>query len=410
MKRSLLFLFIILSSTILFVGPLFAVNGFVEEVEGQTVLHVWGTHYEMGYAYGFLMGEGIMEMVEDYTIDYYIKPFWYRMLRETAEEYLEVPSPYNVEMEAMVDGMKDAGVDIFIESLGRDADAMDIAILNSAPESNRQIACSSHSGWGKATRNDPFLGVSTVICRDLDWLPDSGDVLYRNMLIATFSSTISGEQPWVSIGFTGIIGCLSGFNSDGVGVFLDMGNQMDNMDRANGVAYVPELISLRFGIENSDYNGDGSCNIIDIYKAVEEHSMAGSYCIHAVSPWTTSTLPTPAVVIEAHYSAGVAPRFSTDDEELTPFLLIVTNHHRVLFPPEPCYRYEIIRNRLKEDYELGAREAWDIKSDVVNSTLQTMLFRPDSRDIRISFAVRGTQAPFIKPVFHTWESLFPDFR
>ena len=397
-------------------SPAPAVNGYLEDVEGQKVLHVWGTHYEMGYAYGYLNGGGIQAMIEDYTIDQYLGQSMYLLIRAAAAAYIEIPSPFDEEFQGMIDGMAAAGVDMFIESMSRDTDILDIGILNAAPESNREIACSSLSGWGRATMDDPALLGNTVLCRNLDWAPDKEGILYDNMLLTTFESSVPGEQPWASVGFSGIIGCLSGFNGNGIGIFLNMGNHPNIagafgetgggfMDR--GVKFVPELLALRAGMESTDFDGDGENTIVDIYSAVSVHTRGGTYCIHAVSPRTGCQLPVPAAIIEAHYSAGVLPRFSVDDEDLTPFLLAVTNHHRVLFPPAFCYRYNIIKSDLSEDFRLTAREAWDIEADVSNATLQTMLYRPDYLDIRVSFAVPGAQAPFIQPVAHTWDTLFP---
>ncbi len=418
MRRPSLFAPVLILS-LAFFSPVLAVNGFIEDVEGQNVMHVWGTHYEMGYANGYLNGVGIQAMVEDYTIDKYIGPVLYVLLRATAAQYIEIPSPFDEEFQGIIDGMEAAGVDMYIESLSRNTDILDIEILNAAPESNRQLACSSLSGWGQATMKDPALLGNTVLCRDLDWTPDSGGVLYNNMLITTYESSVPGEQPWVSVGFSGIIGCLSGFNGNGIGAFLNMGNHADKSAmpgdeglvgefiRDGGVKVVPELLALRAGMESNDFDGDGENTIADIYVAASTFRRGGTYCIHVVSPWTGCLLPVPAGIIEAHYSAGVAPRFSVDDEDLTPFLLAVTNHHRILFPPVYCYRYNIIKDSLMEDFRLTGREAWEIESAVANSTLQTMLFRPDYMDIRISFAVPGTQAPFIQPVVHKWDNLFP---
>ena len=387
-------------------SPLFAVNGYMEEVDGQTVLHVWGSHYEMGYANGYLNGAGIMEMLEDYTVDYFMTPLWYMYVRTVAQEILDCPERLEEEFDGIVDGMSDSGVDIYIDSLGRDADALDIKILNTGPESNVPIACSSHSGWGDATADSPDLEGGLVICRDMDWSPDPYGILYRNAMITTFDSSLPDEQRWVSIAYSGTIGCLSGFNESGVGAFLNMGNHVsDGLVNAR-YSVVPELLALRTGVEQDDLDGDGSCTLKDVYRAVNTNPRAGSYCIHVVAPWLTSELPVPAVVIEAHHSAGVMPRFSHHDEKLAPWFLAVTNHHRRLFPEILCLRYREIRQRLREDYRLSCREAWDIEAGVASSTMQCMLFRPDHMDIWVSFADSESEAPFIQPTHYGMEDLF----
>ena len=96
-------------------SPAPAVNGYLEDVEGQKVLHVWGTHYEMGYAYGYLNGGGIQAMIEDYTIDQYLGQSMYLLIRAAAAAYIEIPSPFDEEFQGMIDGMAAAGVDMFID-------------------------------------------------------------------------------------------------------------------------------------------------------------------------------------------------------------------------------------------------------------------------------------------------------
>jgi hypothetical protein len=387
-------------------GNLPAVNGYLEEGEEQNVLHLWGTHYEMGYANGYLNAPGIMEMLEDYAIDYFLTPYFYMYIRAIAQVYLKCPEQLEDEFDGMIDGLTDSGCDIYIESLERNPDALDLMILNAAPESNVPISCSSHSGWGDATIDSPGLHGGLVLCRDLDWSPDPYGILYRNALITTFAPSHPDEQKWVSIGYSGIIGCLSGYNEHGIGAFLNMGNHVTRgLENLRG-SVMPELLALRLGIEGTDYDDDGVCTIKDVYMAVKDHRRAGSYCIHAVSPSIGNELPHPAVIIEAHYSAGVAPRLSIHDEQLTPYLLIVTNHHRVLFPRVICTRYRAIKQRLREDYRLGCREAWDIEADVCNSTMQCMLFRPEKRDLWVSFADTGNWAPMIEPVHYSWNDLF----
>ena len=44
------------------------VKGELTSIEGKPVLRVWGTHYEMGYAHGYLLAPEIVAMLEDYML------------------------------------------------------------------------------------------------------------------------------------------------------------------------------------------------------------------------------------------------------------------------------------------------------------------------------------------------------
>ena len=62
---TLLFIIIILS-----VCCIAQVNGIVQDIDGKKVLIIWGTHYERGYAHGYLLGNEIVTIINDYIIDY----------------------------------------------------------------------------------------------------------------------------------------------------------------------------------------------------------------------------------------------------------------------------------------------------------------------------------------------------
>jgi|GEM_PF-2572324 len=42
------------------------VNGSLAEIEGISVLRIWGTPYEKGYAHGYLLAEDITTMLENF--------------------------------------------------------------------------------------------------------------------------------------------------------------------------------------------------------------------------------------------------------------------------------------------------------------------------------------------------------
>jgi len=46
------------------------VNGVLEDHHGKKVLTVWGTHYERGYAHGYLLGNEVKTVFENYIINY----------------------------------------------------------------------------------------------------------------------------------------------------------------------------------------------------------------------------------------------------------------------------------------------------------------------------------------------------
>ncbi|MFC2131996.1 hypothetical protein ACFLSQ_11220 [Bacteroidota bacterium] len=44
------------------------VNGDTSSVNDNKVIKVWGTHYERGYAYGYLLADEVIDILENYLI------------------------------------------------------------------------------------------------------------------------------------------------------------------------------------------------------------------------------------------------------------------------------------------------------------------------------------------------------
>ena len=107
MKRVIILLFIYSISARTFAQN---INGIIESDSANlTVVKVWGTHYERGFAYGYLMGAQISDMVEGY-----IKPVFGPYLDDARQiiidgEDLQIDSVYINEAIGVVDGMDSAG-------------------------------------------------------------------------------------------------------------------------------------------------------------------------------------------------------------------------------------------------------------------------------------------------------------
>ena len=67
-------------------------------------------------------------------------------------------------------------------------------------------------------------------------------------------------------------------------------------------------------------------------------------------------------------------------------LLAVTNHHRVLYPPTPCSRYDYQVAQLSLDFKVDTQELWDIEAAISYSgTMHMTAFRPNLRDLYVAF-------------------------
>ena len=99
----------------------------------------------------------------------------------------------------------------------------------------------------------------------------------------------------------------------------------------------------------------------------------------------------------------MAIRTSADNQAYDPklysdYYLAVTNHHRKLAEPEPCWRYDTLVERLNGTDVLDMDTAFDIERDVAYfdgpfNTVYMTGFKPDTREIWVAFPEDGLTAP-----------------
>jgi len=393
--------------SLLLVMGLFAFNAFsnpiivadTTRIDGKLVLWLRANHYENGFNYGCFLGDRIMNLFENYMI---INTFGgasgYSQARQIFDEKFIVDDKYIEIAQGMIAGIEAAGISLYSPTLNDDLTYKDVLIANSIPDftafskawNNKGPGCSDMASFGEATLNDPELGGKTVICRNLDW--DNRPILIENALIIVWAPGGPDEQRWVSFGFVGMIGALSGFNESGIATFQNMGNHYTS---PFGDQFYPVNLAQRNGLEMEDYNGDGICTPRDITDAVRDHNVASTYIINTAGP---SYFDPPAEILEIHNSYGDTIRTAAQNPNGFGDNLVSTNHFRLLKPPAFCYRYNRISDSLDASNQMSKSRNWNVlKTAGVSTNLQTIQYLPQSDKIRFSFAEIGTPAYMIEP-------------
>ena len=383
---------------------LFVANAVCDEVKGDTltydgkkVLRVWGTHYERGYAYGYLMADQIVELAFDYFLGsyFYNNPAIYNTMANYVTSYFVIEDKYQQEFDGMIAGMTDAGVNLYSTVLGRDFGTEDLLLCNSitdlagflASYGIDTIGCSSMSSWGNSTLYDPQLLGDIVISRNMDW--SSNAVLQSNHLMLISFPEEEDEQPWLSMCFSGMIGALSGVNINGTCAFMNVGNicTADNPGNLH-----PIFLSIRNGLEMLDYNQDGESNNYDVYSSIDNSIHYGASIVHSV------TNPE-AIIIEVNNENGTTLRTVSDNFEVSGDNLVATNHFRNLYDPVYCYRYQAFVNALESSDTVTLQDSWDITTDAggVANNLHTMQYAPSLNRLLWSTTYGGIPAYLRNP-------------
>ncbi|MCF8229542.1 MAG: T9SS type A sorting domain-containing protein [Bacteroidales bacterium] len=397
MRKFIISFCIALFSLTTFSNPI--TGGDTTNVEGKLVLYLMAGHYYNGVYYGQFLGDRIMDVMENYVITHtFGGAYGYQQIRQVFDQDFVVDQKYIDIAEGIIAGMQTGGFSIYSPTLGEELTYKDILIANTIPDfqsykgmvQTHGPGCSDLSSWGEATENDSWLDGETVISRNLDW--ESHPVLINNQLIIVWGQSDLYTQNFITIGFAGMIGALSGFNESGVATFQNMGNHYLS---PVGSGFYPINLAQRNGLEASDYNGDGICSPRDITDAVRDKAVASTYIVHSAG---RANLDFPAEILEIHNSLGDTIRIPSSSTPAFTDNLIATNHFRLLTSPSYCPRYNRICDSLELSQQMSVARNWDVLTTAgVTSNLQTIQYTPKNEIFWLSFAEPGIPAYQIEP-------------
>ncbi|MBI9038227.1 MAG: T9SS type A sorting domain-containing protein, partial [Bacteroidales bacterium] len=386
------------------------INGIiVSDSNNLTVVKLWGTHQERGFAYGYLLGDKITNIVNGYIL-----PIFGTHLDEARDiiikgEDLVIDSIYFEESKALIAGMDSAGTNTagidYIDGLVYNSFLDLIKLLGIYSDT---LGCSSLMDWGDATANTDLDGKS-VISRHLDW--SSYNVLINNQVMAIYLPSELDEQPWIMIGFAGQMSVLSGLNSQ-VAVFQHMMSDF-NGSTSHNMGYEPIWFTLRKAIEKKDFNNDGHNNVQDIRDAIVQNvnGFADGYIVAALASATTGADSLTALVAELApmpplitFRSNSYPDNIPGDNLYAANYEIKRNNHQ-----HYCGRYNSVVNAIGDGINISSLENWNIMRDHSNSSssnLQFMQVIPELGILNLSVHHNGNPAYQHEPVSYDIYELF----
>ena len=368
------------------------VNGEISNYEGKKILKVWGTHYERGYAHGYLLADNILDVIDNYLLGFFFQNniAVYEYSRQYVIDNFNIEDKYLTECEALIDGMEAAGVDIYNQQLGREYDKYDVLVSNSIVDltalrklrDELDFGCSSLSSWGNSTQSDTELNGSIVITRNMDWT--ANQTLFDNHLLLVNLPEESTENAWISFTFPGMIGALSAINEFNLSASMNMGNINYSSNEAN---LHPIFFSIRNGIEVNDYDENDLNQKEDIWKAINDKNHLSGSIIHAADI-------NAAQVIETNNQNGSCYRTFAENTMIPEYHLAATNHFRELYEPVYCYRYQGIADSLDENSYMSKERSWQVLAGAagISTNLHAIQYVPSLNYIRWSTATGSSPA------------------
>ena len=170
--------------------------------QGYTVLRVWGSHYEMGYAHASLLADYIVDGVAQFKA--VVGPN-YSTLRDLVVVAVWQPPEIEDEIEGMVDSLS---VTHPLDGI----DDLDLKVMNT--NGDWSWACRSHTCWGRYVQEP----IKTLATRRLDIVTP---VPMGNHHVLCAWDPQNGSPRWVTLGWSGYVSVVTGVNEFGTLVSLN---------------------------------------------------------------------------------------------------------------------------------------------------------------------------------------------
>ena len=384
------------------------VNGHLSQTGNKYILHVWGSHQERGYAHGYLMASNIMNMFSDYFFTYVCGSSVanYNYYQQYHQMHFNADTRFVNEAQGILDGMIASGISVYHNGLQRNLNVNDILFVNAIVDisgyqqgKDLELGCSSLSSWGQSTIADPFLQGSIVITRLMDW--NRNNTLIANPLLVVHHPSEPDERKWASLTYPGLFGALSAITDNGASAFLNMGNIHTYTDE-NNLSNI--LFDIRSGLERTDANNDGVHSTEDVLYTVSTGHHIGGTIIHSVQQWADSSQ---AAIIETNNS-GTVRRLHNQYSNLNADNLAATNHFRMLYAPEACYRYSRIIDSLSVNPYVSSERQLTIMKGAggVSNNLMMIQYQPSNGNILWSVATGTAPAYAELPLELNTDMLF----
>ncbi len=366
------------------------VNGSIlSNADNLTVVKVWGTHYERGYAYGYLCSSKIMSVWNNYILPNYGSyiPLAKQIIGNS--NMFSINPKYKTEVEAMLDGIGAAGydttglsyLDLYVVNFTTDLEGF---VGKKLPSQN----CSSLLNWGNATIGTDLNGKS-VICHHLD-APQSDTAIINNQVLVIHIPSEIDEQPWFLTGTAGQMVASQAVNSHGLCVFL---NTVDGFSAEYNKQYEPVTITIRNAIESRDFNNDGVNNVNDIRAAVSTNinGYARGFIICAVAPSSNLIDSLIGGIIElAPQQPYITNRTIDFQDSIVGTNLYAANSMiKRNNAYDFCSRYNDVKNEMNANYNgqnIGSQDNWNIMKNfsTQNTNLQMIQVIPENNILKIS--------------------------
>ncbi|MCU0865585.1 MAG: C45 family peptidase [Planctomycetes bacterium] len=362
------------------------VRGRIEDHAGLTVVRVWGSAHERGYAHGRLLAERIAataltEFVQRFAR---MQPLL-KQVRAAQARLIEYPPDVMQELQGLWQGLVDSKVDLRLPELERSFDFTDLLVAN-ALDVFGLMGCSSFTLWG-----DQVEGGGVLTARNFDWPLTGPHLLEHTILLVQHPSE---GRATASVTWPGYVGAVTGISDDGMAAFLHVGSAK--------ITYAPEPSSWPSAIAARSILGggvqaDAAATWQLAFDRLGYTSPPAGYLTHVVLPAVPTAGP-PVAVFETDADKVVRGECGAG-------AFVLTNHFRTRQDGREASGDSLQREQRldrgiaaclqADDRRLSVAEVWDVLGSVKRSgghafgTLHSLVFRHQPWCFELRIAERG---------------------
>lgn len=382
------------------------VRGSRQSLNGVTIVRVWGSPFERGFAHGYLMADEIRSFLINGMFNQArlkSRGAYETIVLHGLLSLMEIEPRFTEEIRGLHQGMlaRLGPKGMHVDWLDRGVSVRDLTVYNCFADFFG-LMCSTFTVWGGLSTE----GVLTA--RNLDY-PLEADLRLGQCLLVQLDQT-DGRMDFVSLNWPGQIGCVTAMNADGVTLAI---HDTPGVLFDPALKYRPRLLQMRSAIEAAA----GHTAFRDAARALASGPTIVGNNVHMSRPARFGTQP--AAVLEydgrTDKGPGVTIRTAAENAPGVPdHALICTNHYRARRSPVPCDRFAKmqaeLRRRADAQEPLSIRHARVLMSSVARRhqrlfTLHTVYFLPDRRALELSVSTRTIPAAEIEPVRFSLDDL-----
>lgn len=224
--------------------------------KGYSVIRVWGSDYEMGYAQAELLGDYIVQMVND-NKDYLGNN--YNPTREILAEAIWMPPGIEDEFDGMVDCLA-------ITHPSENIDKLDLKVVNTIGDW-AYTGCRSHTCWGRYV-TEPIKTLSTF---RLD-SPAIYSSAYHHVLCIRDPS--DNAPRWINLAWPGYVITMTGVNEFGT---LISNNDYQSSNNDFSADRMPRMVAFRYATTFAT-DPDVSTHLNTVYSELQNYEiMTGTF-------------------------------------------------------------------------------------------------------------------------------------